>query len=514
MRKNGGSTLQERIPYEWKLAFYSALIIGLLTHLYIFVHRFPNHDGLLNIYSSQAKVTSGRFFLSAASGLSTYFDLPWVIGLLSILFLALAAICIVILFEVKKKISIVLISGIVVTFPSVTATFSYMFTADGYMMGTLFAILAIVLTKRYRFGFLLGAILLCLGVGIYQANLSVTMAFITLWLIHDILLRKTTTKELGMNVLRSGLMLGIGMVAYLIVYKIYTKYLEVSITSYQGLDKVGTVTFEDFPDIFDRIGQDLKTFFFDGFVNQTQVNFFEWLNVLLFITLIIATITVLVMNKVYKNIVQLLVLVLLIMSLPISFYIVYFLSPEAIYHILMVFSLCVIYIYLVLLYDAVDVRNPMIVERFTSWATVVLLTLTIYNFGLIANIAYFNMELKFERSIHLANRILDRVEQLDDYEDAEKIHVVGRYKMETDLSSNIIPKKTPKMIGSTGEHIVIYTAHFQKMFEHFLGVKLEFLTPEELEVFSERDEIKEMGTWPSQDSVQVIGDVLVIKMAE
>ncbi len=514
MQKNDVSTIKDSILYEWRLAFFSTVIIGLLTHLYIFLHRLPNPDGLLNIYSSQAKETSGRFFLSIASGFSTYFDLPWVIGLLSILFLALTSVCVVILFEVKKKIAVILISGIIVTFPSVSATFSYLFTADGYMLGTFFSILAILFTKKYRFGFILGSLLLCLAVGIYQANLSITLAFITLWLIQDILLRKTNTIELWMNIIRSGLMVGIGMVAYLAIYKIYTGHLGVSITSYQGLDKVGSVTLGDFPKVFRKIAQELKTFFFDGFFNKTDVNFLEWLNVFVIITLIIASITILVKNKVYKNIAQLVVLVLLVMSLPISFYIVYFLSIEATYHMLMVFSICVVYIYLILLYDTIDLRNTILIEHVTSWAIVVLLSLTIYNFGLIANIAYFNMELKYERSIFLANRILDRVEQLENYNEIEKIHVVGRYQMETDLSSHIIPRKIPSMVGSKGEHILIDTAHFKRMFENFLGYRLDFLTPKEVEQLNGLDEIKEIGIWPSQDSIRVIGDVLVIKLAE
>lgn len=289
--------------------------------------------------------------------------MPWVIGLFSILFLSLAAVCIVSLFEVKKKISIILISGIVVAFPSVSATFSYMFTADGYMLGTFLAILAVLLTKKYKYGFILGAVALCLGVGIYQANLSVAMAFITLWLIHDILLNKTTTKQLGVNIFRSALMLGIGMVSYLVIYKIYTSLLEVSITSYQGLDKVGSVTMDDLPKVFEIIDLKFKTFFFDGFVNKAEVNLLEWLNVFLVITIIIATITIIIKNKVFMNIVQLLLFVLLVLSFPISFYVVYFLSPEAEYHMLMIFSISSIYIYLILLYDAVDIRKSLTIEK-------------------------------------------------------------------------------------------------------------------------------------------------------
>ena len=62
-------SLKEKIKYEWILAFLSTVIIGLLAHVYVFLNRLPNHDGIINIYNTQAKVKSGRFFLGPASGI-------------------------------------------------------------------------------------------------------------------------------------------------------------------------------------------------------------------------------------------------------------------------------------------------------------------------------------------------------------------------------------------------------------------------------------------------------------
>lgn len=63
----------------------------------------PNHDGLNNIYDAQRKFSSGRFFLSPFSGISSYFDLPWVNGSLSILYLALTAVILTEFFKTHKK---------------------------------------------------------------------------------------------------------------------------------------------------------------------------------------------------------------------------------------------------------------------------------------------------------------------------------------------------------------------------------------------------------------------------
>ena len=67
---------REKIKNTWKIAFYSAFFIGLLVHIYKFTNLLPNHDSLYNFYSSQNMVASGRWFLSIACSLGSYFDLP------------------------------------------------------------------------------------------------------------------------------------------------------------------------------------------------------------------------------------------------------------------------------------------------------------------------------------------------------------------------------------------------------------------------------------------------------
>lgn len=507
--------LKNTIKYEWKLAFCTSFIFGILTHIYIFVNRFPNHDGLLNLHSKQAMVKSGRFFLGPASSMSSYFDLPIVIGVLSIFYLALAAICITMIFDLKKKIAVVLVSGIVVSFPSISATFSYIFTADGYFLGLLMSLLAVALTKRYKYGFLLGAVLLCLAVGIYQANLSIALTFLTLWVIHEILFASSTCKENWIKLAKSVLMVGIGMVAYLIVYKISTSIFAVKISSYQGLDKVGSVSMSSFSEQVTKIHEELKMFFFRGFLfPHDEPNLLEYLNVIVFIALVMSMIAVIWKNRVYKNVGNLATFVLLVASLPISYYIAYFLSPDVSYHMLMVFSLSSVYIFLAILFDRVDELKPFVVDRITSWASVVVLAITIVNFAIIANIQYFNMELRHEKSINFANRIVTRMEMLPNYHSVEKMVIYGNPNVYSTLTSEKIPAKIPKMTGAMGEIIFHKNYHYQFFINTFLGLPLNPISFDEFYEIQESDEYKEMGIWPAPDSVKVIGNVAVVKLQD
>ena len=121
---------QEKIKKEWKIAFWSAFVIGLMVHIYKFTNLLPNHDSLYNFYSTQNMAASGRWFLSIACGFGSYFDLPWVNGILSLFFMGLTAAMVAEVFRMKNPVLIVLSSGLQVSFPAITATMSYEFTAD------------------------------------------------------------------------------------------------------------------------------------------------------------------------------------------------------------------------------------------------------------------------------------------------------------------------------------------------------------------------------------------------
>ncbi|WP_342513189.1 glucosyltransferase domain-containing protein [Sporosarcina sp. FSL K6-1522] len=506
--------LKGYIQPEWRLAFISTFIIGLLTHFYVFINRLPNHDGMYNIYSSQAKVTSGRFFLGPASGLSSYFDLPWINGIFSVFFLALTAVCIVALFKLKQKVPIILVSGIIVTFPSVSSTFAYMFTADGYMVGTFLTILGILLTKRYKYGFVAGAITLMLGVGIYQANISVALGFITLYLISTILFEENDGKQIWNYIVRFALMTGIGMGLYLVVYKFYTNLFQGEITSYQGLDKVGKISISDIPHRYQDIKASIKEFFFHSIYAYDQYNFHEMLNIAIISLIVVATITWIVTKKVYKKPGQLLVLALLGVTLPFSYYIVYFISLEAEYHMLMVFSLTTVYIYLAIMADKIDVGEVMRWDYLSGLLTTILLGAMIVNFAIIANIAYMNMELRYEKSMHLANRVLERIERLEVYDEVEKIGVVGRAPLYTKLTSETIPRQIPRMVGTTGETFLAESEHYQKAFENFFGYSIRSASPDEVAQIKELEAFKEMPIWPSEKSIQVFDGIVIVKFVE
>lgn len=137
---------RSRVSRGEKRAFLSAFIAGLLIHIYKFSNTLPNSDSLYNFYDPQNIVASERWFLSFACAPSSFFDLPWVTGLFSLVYISLTAAVVVRLLGIKDPVAVVLGGALIASYPGMTETFFYGFTADGYFLAMLLSALAVLLS--------------------------------------------------------------------------------------------------------------------------------------------------------------------------------------------------------------------------------------------------------------------------------------------------------------------------------------------------------------------------------
>ncbi|MBT2581191.1 glucosyltransferase domain-containing protein [Planococcus sp. ISL-109] len=501
--------IKNNIKPQWKTAFWSSIVIGFLCHLYIFTNALPNHDGLLNTYSSQEKFSSGRFFLSPFSGIGSYFDLPWINGALSILYLAFAAVAITELFGLRKKLSIILSAGLLVTFPTVTSTFSYMFTADAYMLGYLVTVLSLVAAKKYKYGFIPGALLFYVSVGVYQANLPFLLTLVTVFLLNEVLCRKANMKTFTTYFFRFFAVMFIGMALYAISFKAYTTFFSGAISDYQGLNEIG-----DNPptllEAFSLIHESFMHFFFRGFISDMPVNLFEVLNVLTFLAIFIGFIWFVYSHKIHRHVPLFMVSIVLLLSLPLSAYSMYFVSPDVSYHMLMVMGLLSFYLLPVVFYDSYTPAK--FITPLLSWSTFLLSALLVFNFAVIANISYFNMNLKYEKSYAFLNRAVDRIEQTEGFNGATKLAVLGRIKMDESISTEEVYESVPKMTGMLGSRFLAHPLHYERMMKNYFGISYDLVTDEEKNDILSSALYDEMEIWPAASSVRIVDDTVIIKL--
>ena len=279
--------LKKLLSKQRIITFFSSIIFGFLAHTFIFVNYLPNWDGINNLYDSQNTIHLGRCFLTLACGISSYFDLPWINGLLSLLYIGISSVLIAELLQIKKTSTRIFLSGLLVAFPVITATFGYMYTADGYFLSMLCMTLSIFVTLRYKTGFLAGALFAAFGFGCYQAYITFAIMLVITYSIKHLLYDNSSAKECITNFLHCILCLGIGLIIYSILNRFLLRAEGRFLSDYQGIGNF-SLTFELFFNIFSSVKQCLIDFiyFFTG--SLSHMNLYSYLNIIMLLILVIS----------------------------------------------------------------------------------------------------------------------------------------------------------------------------------------------------------------------------------
>ena len=136
-------SILSRIEEKYKLTFISTCIAGLLTHLFMFTNLLPGNDQTMFYFNLGGTRSFGRWGLHVLqikfpltdSSILTGYGMPWVKGLISLCLIGVTACIVVAILDIKNHSICILTGTVLVTFPSVAATFSYMFTSSSYFLG-------------------------------------------------------------------------------------------------------------------------------------------------------------------------------------------------------------------------------------------------------------------------------------------------------------------------------------------------------------------------------------------
>lgn len=479
-------------------------ILGLITHMYAMTHNFLTYDSMWNIYSDQNMITSGRQFLMFACGISSFYDLPWVNGILSLIYIGFSVALICRIFDIKDKLSIVMIAGLVVAFPTVTATFCYSFTVDGYMLALLLAVLSFCLAYKYKWGFLPAILTLGISLGIYQAYMSVTIVLCVIGLVRDVLDGEKYKNMLvkGLKFLFMGLM---SYVFYVITLKAMLALEGMSLSGYQGSDKVMSVSLSSVPAGLKAAFTSSRLFLmYSGVLAQ---NIFMKIALVLFVLLVIYILVRRVLKFKGKEIILRSVCILILLAmLPFAISYVAIISPDTFYHILLRMSVALLFVFPFIIYK--EFKEKISYKILAGAASVMIIS-----FIVSANICYFNMNERYEKTYSFCVRLVDRIEQTPGYEQGDEIAILGGFPSDTNYPSTDITKDTlVGFFGVDGDYCVNSSDKFAEFIKHYIGVTLNCVDFErQLELVS-CDEYNDLEPFPSDKSIGKIDGVWVVRL--
>jgi len=495
---------------EWKLAFWGTFLFGLLIHLPIMVSDIPNHDGLDSMYFDQNMITSGRWFLTVACGFSSYFSLPWVIGVFSMLLLGLTGAALTELLELKQTWSILVVCGLLVAFPSVASTFAYVFTMDGYMMALLLAVLAVLLTRKYSRGFWAGALCLGFSLGIYQAYLPFTILLCGYQVLLCVM-EKGSLKEKLKKVLPYLYMGILGGGFYVAMLQILLKIQGKQLGTYQGINGMGAENVARSEGLFATIKEmyvDFAAFSLKGNVLFNNSFSFGAL-VVLGLLLVVVVFAIVFQRKWWKNPMFFVIMGLLLLVLPPVTNVILVVSPDVTYHLLMRYQWVLYPILFVAFCEKYlgESKHAVLIEWGLLCAGIVL----VFNYAITDQIGYSNLQKRYEKTYAYCVRLLDRIEQTEGYYQGIPIAIIGVVGDEQFPLTDISGKVTDNMIGLNGDSLLYTGANYEAFMKYYLGATLNFMTPEEMGDIYYSQEYIEMDSFPGAESTKVVDGILYVK---
>lgn len=503
--------IRQKIKPEWKTAFFSAFLAGLVTHMPILLSDIPNHDGLSSMYFDQNMITSGRWFLTVACGFSSYYTLPWLIGLIGLLWLACAAVALTELLGLKDRVVITLVSGLLVTFPALTSTFAYVYTLDGYMMALFLSVVSVLLVGKWRYGFVAGAVCLAFSMGIYQAYLP----FAVILCMYAIVMLALESGSVGGKI-RKGLkylyMGAIGAALYYVILQILLRVQGKTLADYQGISGMeGSGSFTGLKDTLFHMYRDFFSFTFKGnvlFHNVFSLAALIALAVLTAITLL----RMFLQKKWWKNPYFFIIIGLLALGCPVASNLILVISPNVTYHLLMRYQWI---LYPILMLAFVSRYGGWGQEKRTgglsAWAVCLSAFVMVFCYLVTDNIAYSNLQKRYEKTYAYCVRLLDRIEGTEGYYQGIPIAIVGVVGDDQFPLTDITMDVTSGMVGISGDQLLYTGSNYQEFMKHYLGATLNFLSPEETEDIYFMEEYVAMESFPGATSVQVIDGVLCVK---
>ena len=505
--------LLRRVPKPVRFTFFAALILGFLTHSYAFLNKFTNHDDLNQMFYAGYGTASGRWLLPPVLRLDGNLSMPWLIGVLSLLFLALTACLTVSLLRIRSPLGCGLTAALLVSFPAVTATFGYMFTASGYFFSLFLAASSAWAACRLGWrGSVLGVILLTLAMGIYQAYLPAAAVLMVGALLLETLDGELSLRQLLGKGLRLALTLAAGVLAYLLTVWLTTA--SGGLTDYEGIADMGKVSLSQLPRLVVAAYRKYWFFFWENDWG-CHLRFLRWGFLLAALGSLCLGAALLRRRRPGKG--RIVLTLALAVLYPLAGTFIYVMVPKGYVHIHMLYPMVdILLLPLALLeYAAPGEEKPGngLLHRLMSWVLLLALGLAAYSYWLTDNNAYLKADFAMRQCNAWSNRLVARIEDCPDYEPGMKVVLLRSHEREKALSPT--PElELSRLVGiyDLGDLRTYFT--YQHFLRYFLAVTDPVYTGESetAEQYAEKPEVQAMPLYPRQGSVKVVDGAVVVKL--
>lgn len=392
-----------------KLAFVSSFVFWMIAHLYMYVNDFFIYDSV-QLFNTSDGVSNGRFLIYPILSLFANCQIPLVIGIVSALLASLSVMFICRILQINKTTYILLTAALVVTFPVIYKTHSFLSSVQIYMLALLSSVLAVYFVrKKTLVGYLLSAVFLFISLACYQAYMPFAVCLFLLSLLIDALENKKISTILK-DLIITAMVFIVSTAIYYCVWQLLIDVFNIAQTEYRG--ETNTLSSIVSSNVFTRfiyayvlgVSQIFSSIFYsnESFLMSLAGN-------LKMIAPFILILLVLLFFKNKKtNIYNALSAIGIIFMLPLGMGLIFVFS--SFYpHTLMVFPIIVVYLGIITLCERL-IDNKKNITKIMEWIVVVVLSLSVLCNVVIGSVGYSLLASESKSALSFATRIVDRIE--------------------------------------------------------------------------------------------------------
>ena len=514
----------KKIPKYTKICLVTGLIVGWITHFYMLTHKIVNWDDANNMNAYGSGDYLGRWFLKYIHPLGGIHSIPAVHGVLFILLVAVSSCLILEITGIKSTTGAVLVPVVMMTFPSMASTMTFMFMAHTSGMGILMVCLAVYLMRKYRYGIIPCSVLLICVLGTYQSYISFAITLMLLGMINDLINNKKDFKDVFMEGIFCVVVLGVSVLLYM--WLSHVIYPNLDNETYGGVGNMGQIEVSQAPVLIARCYKRFLEFFlWKPFAFMTSTK--QAANIGVCVLAVVLFVTIVMKKKLYQDILKFILLIVVCSFVPLAAAFIYFMAPEVDYSMLMLYSYALIYVLVLALleYCLIEWGSALLMDKTKKYACYLLAIVTIaaiflscYTDYLLTNKAYLRTDLASQRVASYFNRVIGFAEATEGFMAGDKLTILGEFNYKDNPSSveiDVLDAEALRTLdGVALENGLITSGVRDNFIKIFVGYEMARLSGGEKQELMETDAYKEMSVYPSQGSVQKINGVWVVKMCD
>lgn len=505
-----------------KIAFLITIIVGIITHITMITEMIMSQDGLWNSISySRAglwETTLGRWGIELITRVTSFIAIPSITTIFNIILMAITAVFLVDVFNLKSKISIFFTSIALVLTPTFTVTLLYVYTSFAYCANMLIATLVVWFIYKFpykKWGIVLSSICFMMVLSIYQSYVGVTVGLCVMVSVLHLIKGEKSIKEIFINILKTVISVIAGGIIYYIITMILLKVSGVEFAAYKGANNISIM--DIILNLKTTIIQAYKDFLFfflgDSIVynsNYRREVLYGIFFLMFGISCLISIFSIKSENK-KERVFRIVISILFLALLPLALNIIDVIACSTTIYALTGTQLILMIPFAFAIFE--------LIEKFIilKWIGVLFCVLIMLTYYIATNTSYSALKLTYNQAYSTTVRIMDRIENTTGYtKDAEILFggIVG---------NNNYPRTSSLYNYTIGSIVNNTTFHgtyagqigtWMSFLKVFLGVDFVPCSENTYYTIVNSQEYKDMDVFPATNSVKVLNGIVVVKLSE